>query len=112
MSLFPRRLAQPQPQACPEPVSLWVGKLAPHPLGTAGLLKGSQEQIKPGGCKCLEAGGKEESCGFRAGSPPPSMQRFHEHSRNKAEMLKNKNNPAKGSQRVLLGQRHGLDMRG
>lgn len=60
----------------------------------------------------LQVAGKEQSCGLRAGSPPPSVQRFHEHGHNKAEMLKNKNNPAKGSQRVLLGRQHGLDARG
>lgn len=75
----------------------------------AGLVK---EQIKPGGCECLEVGGKEQSCGFCPGSPPPSVQRFREHGHNKAEMLKNKNNPAEGRQRVLLGRQHGLDARG
>lgn len=49
LSLFPRRLAQPQPKACTEPVSPWVGKVASHPkaaqqvLGTTGRARGSQK---------------------------------------------------------------------
>lgn len=49
----------------------------------------------------MEVGRKAQSCGFYAGPPPPSVQRFHEHGHNKEEMLKNKNNPAKGSQSAL-----------
>lgn len=63
LSLFLRRLAQPQPKACTEAVSPWVGKLASQPqaaqraLGTAGGARGSQKQIKSSGDKLLELGG-------------------------------------------------------
>ena len=54
----------------------------------AGGGRGRQKQVRSKGCKVLELGGKEKSCGFDAGSPPLSMQRLHRHSHNKTEMPK------------------------
>lgn len=78
LPLFPRRLAQPQPKACIEAGSPWVGKLASHSqaaqqaLGTAGRARGSQKkQIKSSGNKLSELGGKWQRCGFGAGSLHP-----------------------------------------
>ena len=74
LSLFPRRLAQTQPEACTEPVPSWVGKLASHPQaaqrapGTVGRARRCQKQVESRDCKLLELGGKEQSCGFSAGS--------------------------------------------